>query len=296
VAVARAGCLYCGAALPEGAVAAARAASEAVVASPTPAVADLTGALIVLDLSAADPARVAEALGISTYEAQLRVRRGGYQLHRIAPAEQAARELEELRARGVAASKVAETEARAGARVLACSGGSREAEGALSLRTSEGPLRLETRDLLLVVRGPITREYAPLASNDPRRLRTASLDPGYRVHLHRRAEPRPVELDPGSFAFRDARGADSSLLQLEGWVDAIARGVPIDDGFRRLAPALSPSVAEEAGPAAGVFAAAGRKGGGRKGGASVVLDNLPQFRFYSGWRSAVERLRGAGEG
>ncbi|SRR5260221_3734695 len=296
VAVARPTCLYCGAALPEGALEAARAASEAVVAGPSAAVAEAAGTVIVLDLSAADPARVAAALGVSAYEARLRVRRGGLQLLRIAQAEEAERELEHLRSQGLAALRVPETAVRAGAQVIPCGGGTREAGGALSLRTPAGTQRLAADALLLVVRGPITREHAPDVGRDPKRLRTASLEAGYRIHLHRIADPRPLELDPGSFSFGEARLTDSSMLQLGSWVAGVAVGVPVDDGFRQLTPALSPAAEEETGPTAAAFAPGGRKGRGRKGEAPVVHDNLRQFRFYSGWRSAVERLRRAGGG
>jgi hypothetical protein len=59
----------------------------------------------------------------------------------------------------------------------------------------------------------------------------------------------------------------------------------VDDAFRRLPPALAPAP-----PAGGRLARAGetpREGAPKEGG---VLDNLAQFRFYSAWRGAAERL------
>jgi hypothetical protein len=63
----------------------------------------------------------------------------------------------------------------------------------------------------------------------------------------------------------------------------------VDDGFRLLPPALG-EAAEEAGSLA-TFR--GARGAGLAPGreAAIVLDNVAQFRFYSGWRAAIERVR-----
>ena len=60
--------------------------------------------------------------------------------------------------------------------------------------------------------------------------------------------------------------------------------MPVDDGFRRISPALAPAA-----PAAG--AAARLEDALRTSAARppAILDNLAQFRFYSAWRGAVER-------
>ena len=80
----------------------------------------------------------------------------------------------------------------------------------------------------------------------------------------------------------------SALLQLAAWIDEVALGVPVDDGFRRLPPAFGP-----ARPQASVAAVLGGRtpGGPTRPTDRVVLDNLGQFHLYSGWRGAVERLR-----
>ncbi len=180
-------------------------------------------------------------------------------------------------------------EAETRVRPLRAVGGERS-DGVLTLRTEEGPVSLRSGAVALVVRGAITREYQP--SSRRRRVDTARLEPRYRVHLHRRDEGRAVEIDALAFEFGFAL-TGSARLELDAWVGEIALNTTIDDGFRRLPPALGPAGAEPSGAlaAAGSLALATR---GRRGGhdeTPVVLDNVAQFRFYSGWRAAVERLR-----
>jgi len=137
------------------------------------------------------------------------------------------------------------------------------------------------------VRGPISREHQPEPAR--RLLRMATVAPGYRVHLWRRQEARPLELDPDSFDFGMAAQM-SSQLQLLEWVEANRGDAPLDDEFRRLAPVFSPSEEGEGGPLALLR---GARASRPRGAEALVLDNLPQFHFYSGWRAAVERRRRA---
>jgi hypothetical protein len=238
--------------------------------------------LVVLELTGADPRLVAEALELSAYEAGQRVRRGGWQLRRIAAAEQAAADAAGLAGRGLSVLTIPEAEALAAAEPVRVRGGRRE-EGSLVLRLENGERRVTGGDAVLALRGPIVREYqAPL---EKRRARSAGLDPGYRFHLHLQEGPRPLELDPADFEF----GAQppltgSSLLELGRWLEALGPGLAVDDDFRKHPPALAPSVPEEA-----LATAALARRSSRKQQEAVVLDNLAQFRFYSGWRAAVAR-------
>jgi hypothetical protein len=182
---------------------------------------------------------------------------------------------------------------------LLATGGAQQGD-ALHLKLEDGPLVMRAEDLMLLVRGPIAREYQP--SLQIRRFQTASLEGGYRIHLHRRGDRRPVELDPGNFEV-GFTVTGSSLLELLGWLEAVASGVPVDDSFRRMTPVLGPA----APPTSGVMAAtAGLHRAPRSSGLGnwtsrtssapkdeppAVLDNVAQFRFYSGWRAAVERRR-----
>ena len=294
MAMARATCVYCGAPLPQPAGAAARPDAPATAAAPAQAASRL---LVILDLGAATEGAVASALGLSLFEAGQRRKRGGLQLHRIVEEVRAREEAQALRAAGLEVVLVPEDEARTPP--LHALGGGLEA-GGLRLRAREGDLLVGSEDLRLVVRGPIAREYQP--SLQIRSVRTASLDGGYRIHLHRRADPRPVELDPGNFEF-GFTVTGSSLLELLGWIGAVAPAVPVDDEFRRLPPELSPAAAATFGVMAATaglsrpdrgkpdFPTRAVLGGSGADEPPAVLDNVAQFRFYSGWRAAVERRR-----
>jgi hypothetical protein len=287
VAVARATCLYCGAALPPEHLTAALAAAAREQAPPAARGAAADRSLVVLDLADANPDTLARALGMPRYEAGLLAKRGGLHLHRVLDPAEAEAEAERLGARGVTAVLVPEAEARV--RPLRATGGAR-GEGTLTFRTEEGAAILRPGDVLLVVRGPITREYQ--TSWERRRVDTARLEEGYRVHVHRAREPRPVEIDAANFELGLA-GTGSARLALDTWLANVAGDAPLDDAFRRLPPALGPAEPEPKGAlsAAGSLGLASRRRQGAGDEGPLVLDNVEQFRFYSGWRAAVERRR-----
>jgi hypothetical protein len=240
---------------------------------------------VVLDLEGASPGVVAEALAVPAYEAALLVRRGGFHLHKALETAAAEDEAARLTTRGARAFVVPEAEARV--RPVRAIGGER-GEGTLTLRTEDDAVSLRRGGLLLVVQGPIAREHQP--SSRRRRVDTARLDEGYRVHLHPRGPARPVEIDAATFEFGLGL-TGSGRLELDLWVGEVLGDAPRDDGFRRLPPALGPAEPEPRGAvaAAGSLGLSRREGEGR--GGAVVLDNVAQFRFYSGWRAAVERRR-----
>jgi hypothetical protein len=280
IAAARSTCVYCGAELPP----------EAVPQSPEPARTEPVIAarpdrtLVVVRMEGAPVTTVERALRLTAFEAEQRVRRGGLQLLRLAPRDEGEREAARLGDAGLAAWAIPEGEARA--EPLRARGG-RRTDGALRLTLAKGTLSLSSADLLLVVRGPITRERQ--AQAPARRLLPAAAPaPGYRVHLWRREEPRPVELDPDAFDFGLA-GPVSSQLQLLEWIEALRGSAPLDDEFRREPPVLSPATAAEGAEA---LLRGARARSRKKEEEPVILDNLEQFRFFSGWRAAVERQRG----
>jgi hypothetical protein len=284
VALARPQCLYCGAALPADVVLEAGRQAEAAQAEAA-APAGPPRSLIVVDFEGADATAVAKALGLSAFEAAQRVRRGGWQLQRIALADEAAREAERLARAGLRVLALPEAEVRSAARPVVVSGGSWTNEE-LTLRTEGGTARAGASGLLLVVRGPIAREYVTPARL--RRLRTATLEPGYRFHLHRKDDARPLELDPAAFDFGLPNHTESSLLLLSSWIERLASGVPVDDRFRRETPALGPAAPEPA----GIAAALGGPTPRRPEDEAQVHDNLEQFRFYSAWcAGALRRSR-----
>jgi hypothetical protein len=141
-------------------------------------------------------------------------------------------------------------------------------------------------DLLAVVEGPIARERQ--AGGEVRRVRSARPEPGFRIHLHRRSELPPVELDPEAFSFGPGVQG-SALLRLNEWVGLLARGRPRDEGFRHLPPALG--AAETSSEDAGTAVRALGSGGARPRKEALLLDNVAQFRFYSAWRGTLERRR-----
>lgn len=297
VAAAQPRCVYCGAELPAEAVeaaAAARAALEAQWAregetsTATPATGGAPDTpttprvLLVLEIASADEGALARALSLSAFEAGLRRRRGGPDLHRILPGPQATEEAARLRAQGLEVLEIAEDEVRRAEPVMA-TGGYAETDG-LALDGHEGPQHLAEADLLLIVRGVITREYQSEAEAS-RRRRLATLDPGYRVHLHRRGDARPVELDPAALDFGPGGAPSGAQLQVASWIDRLFPGVPRDDSFRLVIPALAPAAPAAGGNAAAAAVALAPPGRERR----AVLDNLAQFRFHSAWRAAARR-------
>lgn len=287
--MARPVCLYCGAALPAEVVAAAAESAALVTApsAPAPPQEAWTGTLVVVDQSSGDAATLRDALGLVPYEAALRHRRGGYALEGIFDPSAAEEEAARLRAAGLAVFLVPESVARA--EPLVAYAGVRERER-LRLLGASGSWEVSASHLLLVVRGPIVREYqAPL---ERRKIRTARLEDGYRFHLHLRTSPLALELDPGDFDFgTGATLKGSSLLELSAWIDSVTHGTPIDDAFRHSTPALGPTTARPSGPLAAAAALSGTDSGRRNRKEGTVHDNLRQFRFYSSWRGAVERAR-----
>lgn len=297
VALARPSCLYCGAPLSPEQVAAAAGAAAALAAGPdSPASeagcgerANRAGSrvLLVAELAAVSPEALARAAGLSRYEAALLTRRGGLHLLRALEAGAAAAVAERLGADGIRVFEVPEAEARV--RPVRVASGERRG-AVLALRGEEGSLEIRGEDLLLIVAGEIAREHLPRFAR--RRVDTARLAEGWRVHLHRAGERRPVEIDATNFS-PGWTVSGSTRLELEAWLREIAPAAARDDRFGRLAPALAPAEPEPRGP----LGAAGSLWSGvvpsRRGSpleeAPALLDNVAQFRFYSGWRAAVER-------
>ena len=294
MALARARCLYCGALLPaalQAAEAAPRGAPVLATGLPSPPGdgSDEPRLLLVLDAGGAEAGALARGLGLSPYEAGQRVRRGGYQLLKVLGPEPAQAEAAQLEREGLRAFLLPEAEVRvARAPRLALSG--RVEEGALVLQLEEGTARILPAAMLLLVKGPIAREYQTTAdvsgSRGLRRVRAATLESGFLFHLHLRDHTRPIEIDPAAFNFGKHASPTSSLFNVQALVAAVAAGSRQDDDFRRLPPALAPAAAAR-GPvsAAEALRASGLPGGGR----SPILDNSRQFREHSAWRGTLER-------
>ena len=101
VAVVRATCVYCGASLPETLPERLEHGGLAEPAASEPPVASASRLLLVLDVEATPVEAMGRGLGLSSYEADLLGRRGGYHLHRILEEDPAENEAERLRSDGV---------------------------------------------------------------------------------------------------------------------------------------------------------------------------------------------------
>jgi hypothetical protein len=267
-------CLYCGAPLPLD-----PSPPQTPAVTPPP-----PRTLVIVDAQGAPPGALAGALGLSSLEATRRSERGGLYLLRAMAMADAREEAARLGAGGIRTWLVDEVDVREAARPRLVRGG-RHAGDALALQVDGTAVEVRPTDLLLVVRGPIHREYQSTPTR--RRVHAATLEGGHRVHLHLLAPGPPLELDPGDFEFTDAADAFApSLLAVSGWVEALQARAPMDDEFRRLPPALG-----AAAPAGGALAMVEALRPARTSDGPLVLDNLAQFRFYSAWRGLVERQR-----
>ncbi len=273
VAITKPRCLYCGAPIDPGSVP--PPVSEAAVPSlPLP---DRT--LIVLGLGDTDVGRAAHALGVAPFEVGQRQRRGGWHLHKVLPSISADAEAARLREAGLTVHMIPEAEVRTAETPTVVRGGDCS-EDTLLLRTDNGEERMPGAHLLLLVTGEIRRERP--AETKAKKKKDVALEPGLRIHVHAREAPTPFEIDPDGFAF-DKVSQGSSSLTLRKWTLVLSRQVPLDDGFRFVPPALGPSPVQEAKITDAL------RPGAKKRTQAPVLDNLRQFRFYSGWRAAVER-------
>lgn len=285
----RMSCLYCGAPLPPETVEATLRAAEPAKEPPQ----TLNRLLLIVDLGSVGVEVAARVLNASVFDLQQWARRGGFHLCCVLPEAESRARAEILRQAGMGVFLLAEAAVKNAVPVRALGGA--WGERGLELRFPKGSLRLTTDDLLLLVQGPITRQHqvpAELALlrnlNRLKRVGSASLTQGFRYHLHRRSQPGPVELDPNAFDFgADPGHADSSEQRLAAWIAGMTTGIPVDDCFRRLTPALAP--AEPQGGPLAAAEALGRGALGPQPQAAQILDNLAQFRFYSAWRGLLER-------
>jgi len=293
IALARATCLYCDAPLdpsllpPPTEVAFSPEAAPA----PSPGPAGPERLVLVLDLRHAAEDVVAAGLALSPFEARQRVLRGGFQLHKIAAPDLAAAESTRLGAAGVRVITIPEVEVQAAQNPVPARSG-RWSDGVLCLQTDDEETALSADHLLLIVMGVIARRYAtefskgrdasiPLASAFGLSTSPATLDPGFRFHLHVRGQVRPLELDCGAFSLDAPALPVPSLLELREWMGRFSPAVHQDEGFRWVPPVFGPSPEGES-ALLGALRTDQRV-------FRPVHDNLRQFRFYSGWRAGVER-------
>ena len=141
------------------------------------------------------------------------MRRHGYQLFRVLPVHEGETLVAELRRQGLSLESI-RARGRGGSPSSGCA---RRRLGRGTLVLADGDtLSVSCEDLLIACHGRIHREReARLFTANPRGRSTAVLEEEHRIHLHRRDNPRPLEIDPGAFEFADAGAVPlSSLLRL----------------------------------------------------------------------------------
>jgi hypothetical protein len=305
--MARANCVYCGAALPEGTQEAAAAAAQKVLQTRNmaslEAVARATEGreppkrrYVVIDTAATPLQTIAEACGVSAWDARQWQAASRYRLVKIGT-EPADGPLEAgLRAKGLRVFGVPEeTILRSRNPIPVESIDPSVSPAACTVREDPeaAPARkvLLEPDLALILSATIRREKV----RDQTTKRAPSdtrLEDGWLVHFHFRGGSRPWEIDPRKTTYEGAGLASAYMRTLE-LVRRLSTFVPHDDGFKNVVPALSQSADPSSGVEALAPSAPSSKG---KEPRVVILDNVAQFREYSAWRGAVERAGGDGAG
>jgi len=147
---------------------------------------------------------------------------------------------------------------------------------------------LNETEIVLVVSAPIKRERQK--EQRSRIRQDTRMEDAWLVHLHQRQEARPWEIDPRRTGYEGPGLASAHMRTLE-LVRRLSTQAGFDDTFRNVVPALSPGE----GPSSELT---GLQGGTAKARdqepKTVVLDNVAQFREYSAWRGAIERMTPGG--
>jgi hypothetical protein len=275
-------CLYCVAPLPP---------VEAAPSQP----AEITEAsssdrqlLILLPSEAPDEAIIRDLsriASLSAYDARLLLSSSRPRLFRRLDTRDEARRLsEELAAARIAHYVVDEASVSSlpVARASAIELRERHLAAVLDGRLGLPPTRYE--ELLLCVRGEITRERHDEAKVGSSKAASRRLTPGLRLHLYPREAPVAIEIDPDSFDFRILQGeqTSSALLNFERLIARIRDKAPdilLDRGFDHEPLVLS----RAEGDVTDGLASSDRGPGG------VPYDNQTSFRFYARWRYRVAR-------
>ena len=229
--------------------------------------------------------RLAEIAGLSRYEARLWLQASRPRLFRRIETEPLARELSERMTEASVPHFLA-PEARVRSTAIARARQAVFGERHFDIVIDDRTTTVLYEELLLLVRGEITR-----ANHDDKRLGTAKsvtrkLTPGILLHLYLRNQNLAVEIDPESFGWPDHgdRVSPSSLVNLERFVGVLREKAPhaaVDRAFD-----LEPAVLSRSGSDSELTHMLSDGGLGARG---VVYDNGEQFRFYSRWRYQLER-------
>lgn len=298
VAVARGTCVYCGTALSDEVREAAASAAQRVLQTTT--LAGLESAAMGRDSerqkrylvieTTAQPAEIlAEACGMSVWDARQWQAASRYRLLKVVLEAQVSEPVSALRAKGLhpfvvhgdvvarARSPIPVESLDVTALPLQCT--LREDPDGAVLRKA-----LPEPEIALIISAPIKRERQKEQRSRVRQ--DTRMEEAWLVHVHLRNESRPWEIDPRRTAYEGPGLASAHMRTLE-LVRRLSHVAPFDEAFKNIVPALSPG----SDPSTEL---AGLQSGGvkprDKEQKTVVLDNVAQFREYSAWRGALERL------
>ena len=300
--MARGTCVYCGAALPEEVREAAASAAQRVLQSKT--LAGLESAAmghdherakryLVIETTAQPAEVLAEACGVSVWDAKQWQAASRYRLLRVMLEPQVSEPLSALRAKRLdplvlhgdvvarARSPIPIESIDVSALPHQCTL-REDPESAVSRKV------LPENEITLIVSAPIKRERQKEQRSKIRQ--DTRLEEAWLVHVHLRHEARPWEIDPRRTAYEGPGLASAHMRTLE-LVRRLRTLAPLDEAFKNIVPALSPG----ADPSNELAGLQGRGTNPRdKEPKTVVLDNVTQFREYSAWRGAIERMVSAG--
>jgi len=298
IAMARANCVYCGAALSAEAQAAAAQTARKVLQTRDianlEAVARAAGReqpskrYVVVDTAATSVEAIANACGISLWEARQWQTASRYRLVKVST-EPVDGPLETgLRAKGLRVLVVPEeTVARSRNPIPVESIDPSLSPAPCTIREDpEAPparTALQEPDLALILSATIRRER--VQDQTVRRAPTDTrLEDAWLVHFHFRGGGRPWEIDPRKTTYEGA-GLASAYMRTPDLVRRLQTIVPHDETFKNIVPALS----QGADPLGGLQnLASPTENKKSKEPRLVILDNVAQFREYSAWRGAVE--------
>jgi hypothetical protein len=299
VAMARANCMYCGAALSaelqEAAAASAKKVLQTRNIASLEAIARNAGTsepaakrYVVIDTGASPAEAIAAGCGVSLWEARQWQTASRYRLLRIST-EPADGPLETgLRDKGLRVLSVPETTVvRSRNPIPVESIDPSVSPAPCTVRdNTEGPPSktvLAEPDLALIISATIRREKK---NEKPARgaPSEARLEDGWLVHFHFRGGTRPWDIDPRKTTYEGVGLASAFMRTLE-LVRRLSSFIPHDEAFRTVVPALSQSSDSLTDFKSFASPDQARKGKDPK---VIIFDNVAQFREYSAWRGAVQ--------
>lgn len=250
----------------------------------------VTRRYFVLEVSLDCPAEsIARACGVSAWEARQWQAASSYRLVRIAdeppdgPTETAFEE------NGLAFFAISEEAIGRSRRPVLIEAIRADAAIHASIRDDEErPSVRKTfgvEDLSLIVSGPIRRERVK-EPGGKRALTDTRLEDGWLVHIHLKAQERPLEIDPLRTTF-EGPGLASAYMRTIELVRSFSATVPCDEAFKNAVPAMAQAADPESDP----LALKGEPKGSRREPKIVILDNSGQFKEYSAWRGQVEAMK-----